>query len=214
MKILDLFCGAGGAGMGYHRAGFTVTGVDIAPQPRYPFAFIQGDALQYVCEHWQQYDAIHASPPCQRFSSMTKTAGTQNSHPDLIAPARVLLRFIGLPYVIENVAGAPLHNALMLCGTMFGLDVIRHRYFEMSHPIYFTPPCQHLKPVVRHGRPVDLQTHYHGVTGHFSGVPEARQAMGIDWMTQGELAESIPPAYTEFIGKQLMRHLLVKGELA
>ena len=115
-RLLDLFCGAGGAGMGYHRAGFEVVGVDIKPQPRYPFEFHQADALTFVAEYGDRFDAVHASPPCQRFSDLAKRNGNADEWPDLIEPLRPILRMIGRPYVIENVEGAPLRDPAMLCG--------------------------------------------------------------------------------------------------
>lgn len=202
-RLLDLFCGAGGAGEGYRRAGFEVVGVDIKPQPRYkPGRFVQADALQYLAEHGHEYDAIHASPPCQRYSSATPE-DRRSEHPDLIEPVRNLLISIGVPWVMENVEHAPLINPLKLCGTMFNLNVIRHRLFEMSHPVYFTPQCAHVKKTVRQGYALE-DNQYHCVVGNFSGVSSARRAMGIDWMTRDELSQAIPPAYTEFIGNQLM----------
>lgn len=143
-RLLDLFCCAGGSGEGYRRAGFEVTGVDIMPQPRYMAGrgtFIQADALEYLKEHGAEFDAIHASPPCQRYSSMTKGRWKDRQHPDLIAPTRDLLKAIGKPWIIENVPGAPLKYAVLLCGTMFGLQtpegsqLRRHRLFETSFPL-------------------------------------------------------------------------------
>jgi DNA (cytosine-5)-methyltransferase 1 len=212
-RLLDLFCCAGGAAMGYHRAGFDVVGVDINPQPRYPFAFVQGDALEYVAAHGHEFDAIHASPPCQAYS-VTKSLTTK-AHPELVPQTRALLRATGKPYVIENVPGAPLVDALTLCGTMFGLDVIRHRLFECSHPIYFPPAtCAHAgktangrslraKGITRNPTQAD-GFRFITVTGHGYNVTDGRQAMGIDWMTQAELSQAIPPAYTEYIGHYLM----------
>lgn len=205
-KVLDLFCGAGGAAQGYIDAGYEVTGVDICPQPRFPGHFVQGDALDYAIRHGHQYDLVHASPPCQAYSITTNFTGNADQHPDLIADTRDVLLTLGKPYVIENVPGARdrLKNPLMLRGTMFGLLVIRHRLFETSPSIYFAPaPCAHLRPVVKHGRPPDPDKHYAGVTGNFSGVAFARRAMGIDWMTGKELSQAIPPAYTEFIGARI-----------
>lgn len=205
-RLLDLFCGAGGAAKGYHDAGFEVTGIDIAPQKNYPYQFIQADALEYLVKHGREYDVIHASPPCQLHSPITRTAKTQHLHFDLIAPVRPLLIASGRDYIIENVPGAKklLINPLMLCGTMFGLNVLRHRYFETSFNLTFAPAtCCHLKKVVKHGRRPDREKHYAAVTGHMSDVEFCRQSMGIDWMTQEELAESIPPAYTEWIGQQI-----------
>lgn len=206
-KLLDLFCGAGGAAMGYHRAGFEVVGVDVKPQPRYPFEFHQGDAMTWPLEG---FDAIHASPPCQRYSVATVFhPGRQAEHPDLVDPCRERLQSAGVPYAIENVMGAPLRNALMLCGTMFpGLKVYRHRLFETCPPIYFPPfHNPHLYRPTEVGRRV-AEHGWMTVAGHFSGADAAGKAMGIDWMNRAELAQAIPPAYTEFIGKQLMAVLL------
>lgn len=221
MKILDLFCCAGGCGMGYHRAGFEVVGVDIKPQPRYPFEFHQGDALEYCREHWREFDAIHASPPCQKFSAMTKRwAGRSETHPDLIEPTRELLRFTGLPFVIENVVGAPLRDAFMLCGTMFRLETSagnqlqRHRIFEAPWFFGLIPPCNHNNissiGVYGGGQNPARQSHYRSKpdTGADFGINARREAMGIDWMTGKELNQAIPPAYTEFIGQHLMAHIL------
>ena len=187
-KLLDLFCGAGGAGEGYRRAGFEVTGVDINPQPKYKAGrFIQADALDYVAQYGWMYDAIHASPPCQSHSTITKTAGTSGNHIDLIPQTRFWLQTLGLPYVIENVPGARkvLRNPVMLCGTMFdGLYVQRHRYFE-SNVLLFAPcKCDHKLKVAKHGRPAKRFEEYAGVSGHFSDVEYAQIAMGIDWMVE------------------------------
>ena len=211
MRLLDTFCKAGGAGYGYKLAGFDVIGVDIEPQPNYPFKFHKADAIDFIRAHGKEFDIIHASPPCQKFSSITKTAGTQDSHPDLVEPTRRALIETGKPYIIENVPGAPLINPITLCGTMFGLDCVRHRLFETNPLIWFPPAsCNHYKPVVKHGRKPDRSKHFHGFTGHFSDVQWAREITGCDWMNQEELAECIPPAYTEWIGKQIkeaMKHV-------
>jgi len=196
--------------MGYCRAfgpGVYILGVDIEPQPRYPFEFVQADALEFMRDgRGDGFDFYHASPPCQRWSSITKTAKAEHEHPNLITPTRLCLQTTGKAYVIENVVGAPLQNPVTLCGTMFGLKVIRHRLFETNPTIWWPPrPCQHEMRVIKHGRPPDREREYHGVTGHFSDVEWAHVAMGINWkMLQGELAEAIPPAYTEWIGQQLI----------
>jgi DNA (cytosine-5)-methyltransferase 1 len=145
-RLLDLFCGAGGAAMGYHRAGFDVVGVDVNPQPRYPFEFVQADALTYPLEG---FDAIHASPPCQPWTRKTPTWGRARvhypDHPQLIEPTRDRLHASGLPYVIENVVGAPLRAQVMLCGSMFGLRIQKHRLFEGNWPLPFPPAsCYHV----------------------------------------------------------------------
>ena len=215
VRLLDLFCGAGGASMGYHRAGFDVTGVDIKPQPRYPFTFVQADALAYVREHGHEFDAIHASPPCQSYlnlGAVNRKRGRAYDYPDLIAPTREALLAVGRPYVIENVVGAPLRASLQLCGTSFWLPLRRHRRFEST---VFIPsvPCAHkrfteprywtsyrpdgiprLSPVVQ-------------VYGRGGGHDQWPAAMGIDWMIDGEMAEAIPPAYAEFVGRQLLAHI-------
>lgn len=214
-RLLDLFCGAGGAAMGYHRAGFEVVGIDIAPQPRYPFEFHQADALTFPLEG---FDAIHASPPCQAYSVTRKAWNGSDDHPELIEPIRKRLGDSGLAYVIENVVGAPLLNPIQLCGSSFGLDVRRHRLFETSFPLMAMPCAHHLQrearfPALRSGRTTLAKVV--GVFGTGGGAAKDidlwREAMGIDWMrTKHELAESIPPAFTEFIGAALMQHLRAK----
>jgi DNA (cytosine-5)-methyltransferase 1 len=208
-RLLDLFCGAGGAGMGYHRAGFEVVGVDIEPQKNYPFEFHQGDALEYLAEHGHEFDVIHASPPCQAYSD-TYSLPNVGEYPELISPVRALLLAIGKPYVIENVDNAPLDNPLMLCGTMFGLRLIRHRLFECRPPVWFPPgPCQcrHLYTNSARGfSSFDNGATAITVAGNNYPLKDGAVAMGIDWMTnRGELSEAIPPAYTEFIGAQLLQ---------
>lgn len=198
--------------MGYHRAGFDVVGVDIKPQPRYPFEFHQGDAMTWPLDG---FDAIHASPPCQAYSVATLFhRGRRDQHPDLVPATRERLHRARVPYAIENVMGAPLQNAVMLCGTMFPgqLKVYRHRLFESWPAIYF-PPAAH-NPHVHRPTEVGRRVAEHGwmtVAGHFSSAEAAGKAMGIDWMTRDELAQAIPPAYTEFIGRQLLAAIGVKA---
>lgn len=204
MRLLDLFCGAGGAGMGYHRAGFEVVGVDIAPQPHYPFEFIQGDALEYLAAHGAEFDAIHASPPCQGYSRMRHLpwlAGRE--YPMLIEPIRKLLVKIGKPYIIENVKDAPLDGS-ELCGLALGLNLIRHRRFETSFMILF-PPCPGHPVIFSGSATMEKRGKSHGVMGVIDG--DAKTALGIDWMTNREMRQAIPPTYTEFIGKQLIERL-------
>lgn len=222
--LLDLYCGAGGAAMGYSRAGFEVVGVDIEPMPNYPFDFIQADAIEFmralVRDRGSAFDAIHASPPCQLYSVTTAQYRNQGrQYPDLVAPTRELLRETGLPYVIENVPRAPLINPVVLCGTAFGLfangmHIRRHRLFESNFRI---PPvkCDHA------GRAMDIM-------GDLAAMNRMRDAfgqtladrggkslvtiwaglMGVDgWMTNDEARQSFPPAYTEYIGGHLMDYL-------
>lgn len=208
--------------MGYYRAGFTeIVGVDIVPMPRYPFRFVRGDALEFVAAHGHEFDAIHASPPCQGYSEATPIE-RRGDHPDLIEPTRKLLQATGQPFVIENVENARRHliNPVKLCGSMFGLPFWRHRYFEVWPPMAtLTPPCQHKHKYVDaviEGQPRSILTPILP-TGGGDGkrscrrthrprqpVAEIRWGMGIDWMVQDELTEAIPPAYTEWIGRQLL----------
>lgn len=201
--------------MGYYRAGFDViVGVDIAPQPRYPFSFVRGDALEYVRQFGAQFDVIHASPPCQAHSLMLNCRpGLQGKYPDLIAPTRNALQAAGRPYVIENVPGAPLLNPVVLCGTYFGLKVYRHRLFESNLALLVPPHSPHRDQTPRAAGGAISPRGFLSVAGHIGNVAYARKAMGIDWMTRDELAQAIPPAYTEFLGGQLYR-LLEKGKEA
>jgi len=202
--------------MGYSRAGFEVVGVDIAPQPRYPLAFVRFDVLQLEPEFLAEFDVIHASPPCQSYSDLAKRNRNAHEWPRLIDPVRDMLVRSGLPYVIENVEGAPLHKPFMLCGTMFkGLRVIRHRLFEANFPILVPPHGRHPichtfdKRKGQYGK-TDERRDFVSVNGGGNcSVAAARDAMGIDWMTKNELNEAIPPAYTEFIGQQLLTQLAI-----
>jgi DNA (cytosine-5)-methyltransferase 1 len=228
-RILDLFCCAGGAATGYHRAGFDVFGVDIDAQPRYPFNFRRADAvtfLEYLLAGGRpgpwwltlgDFDAIHASPPCQRFSDLAKRNGNADDWPDLVGPIRELLDATGLPYIIENVEGAPLVEPITLCGAMFPeLRVYRHRLFESNlslvapeHPKHADLTFTHDKRKRHYGQPLDLATMRVQVTGGGNApVWAKRQAMGgLDWMTGHEVNEAIPPAYTEHLGRQVLAHL-------
>lgn len=205
MRLLDLFCGAGGASEGYRRAGFEVVGVDIEAQRHYPFEFHRADALEYPLEG---FDVIHASPPCQAYSKAQRLNG--RDHPRLIEPIRDRLKATGLPYVIENVVGAPLENPVMLCGTMFGLKTERCRLFEMNVPLPLILDYQRTEKMAKMGRAADDDEFIH-ICGHFPDPPRARTVMGIDWpMTRAELAEAIPPAYTEWVGRYILGVLALR----
>jgi DNA (cytosine-5)-methyltransferase 1 len=211
-RLLDLFCGAGGASVGYARAGFEVVGVDLGAQPRYPFRFVRADAMAVLRGEVPEvdlstFDAVHASPPCQAYSIATAWhPGVAETHPDLVDDVRDALEALGVPYAIENVVTSPLRNALRLCGTQFeGLRVYRHRLFECSPPLYFAPASHgwHRYKPPQVGR----RAEEHGwvtVAGHIASLDVARAAMGIDWMTRDELVEAIPPAYTEYVGRHLL----------
>jgi DNA (cytosine-5)-methyltransferase 1 len=221
-RLLDLFCGAGGAAMGYSRAGFKIVGVDVEPQPRYPFEFYQRDALEflrhgietaYLWTGGSKFDAIHASPPCQLFSAYQRANKHQGEHVNLIPETRSLLEETGLPYVIENVPGAPLEDPVTICGVSVGLEVRRHRLFESNIDL-IVPPCAcggwmpaKFDRGSRHIRPNDRRT---VAVGEWRIPLEVQQkAMGIDWMPVQDLSQAIPPAYTELIGHQLMSYLKV-----
>ena len=219
MKVLDLFCGAGGCSVGYRRAGFTdITGVDLAPMPRYPFDFVQGDALEYVRAHGHEYDFIHASPVCKGYSVANNIHG-RSDHPLDIPMVRAALQATGKPYAIENVPGAAkdMASPVVVCGLALGCNVKRHRLFESNlllsgtdcppgHPgdwllVFGHTTLTRGKTVGRAkgGGPSIRRKHV--------GVERGREAMGIDWMTRDELSQAIPPAYTEFVGSQVLLHL-------
>lgn len=215
--LLDLFCGAGGAAMGYHRAGFDIVGVDIAPQPNYPFAFIQGDALDQgswgysVGYRIDDFDVIHASPPCQGYSEMHNHR--RQIHPRLIEETRRRLESWGGVYVIENVPGAKRHmrDPVRLCGSSFGLGVRRHRLFESNTPLQDLP-CRHEWQLPRfkiydHGRWYLARTAPVYGNGGCKADDRWAEAMGIDWMSRRELVEAIPPAYTHYLGAQIAARL-------
>ncbi|MFH8696738.1 SAM-dependent methyltransferase [Streptomyces chartreusis] len=210
-RLLDTFCCQGGASMGYHLAGFDVVGVDIAPQPRYPFTFVQAEAVAFIREHGAEFDFIHASPPCQHDSDCQRIRG--NAHPDLIAPTRAALESTGRPWVIENVRGAlpKLCGPVMLCGPMFGVETYRHRYFEAGGRLHLSqlPHTAHAIPQAKMGRPVP-PGHYGQFVGNFSGVSLARKVMGVPWMNRDGIRECIPPAYTEWLGRSFLAALALK----
>ncbi len=200
-RLLDLYCGAGGGAMGYSQAGFEVFGVDLEPMPRYPFEQVQADALEYALAHGKEFDMIHASPPCQRYS-----LGTQRWNPstyaDLLGETEQVLEELGVPYVIENVERAKMRApSIVLCGIQFGLRVIRHRRFGSSLFLFQLP---HTQPHPPRGEFVTVAGHGGNGSNKFSVWAEA---MEIDWMNKEELSEAIPPAYTKWIGGQLIRIL-------
>lgn len=227
MKILDLYCCAGGAAVGYHNAGFEVVGVDIAFQKNYPFEFHQADAIEFVREHGREFDVIHASPPCQLFSR-TKTLHS-NEHPDLVALTRHALIATGKPWVIENVVGAPLVNPIRLSGQHFGmiaedvdgvpLKLVRHRLFESN--IFLAPPQEfhtnkNMQTASVYGagggwtpKHRDNPERRGGYIPHINVIKEL---LGIDWMTKRELSQSIPPKFAEWVGGQLMDHLIRRAQ--
>lgn len=210
-RALDLFCGAGGASMGLHRAGFDVVGVDISHQPRYPFQFIHADATEVLADWAGMFDFVWASPPCQRWTPHAQQHGTDDEHPDHIASTRDMLRrAMPRAWCIENVPRAPLRNPVVLTGDMFGLNTYRRRHFECSFPVLAPPPGKPFGPKTRPGS-VTITGHSGGSSkrdGWSNGDKAAWQAaMGIDWMLNREMAEAIPPAYGEFIGRQALRFL-------
>jgi DNA (cytosine-5)-methyltransferase 1 len=218
-RLLDLYCGAGGAAKGYQRAGFHVTGVDIEPQPNYcGDKFVQDDAMLLLADFARgraecDYLAVHASPPCPNYSILAKNMGVSGNHPDLIGGTRYLLEMTGLPYVIENVVGSPLKDPIMLCGSSLGLhasgmDLHRHRLFELNWELgTLLPPCsrQHAMSMGVYGNGTNKW--HRDKLGRNLTVAEQREAMGIDWMARDRLSQAIPPAYTELLGTQLMAHL-------
>jgi DNA (cytosine-5)-methyltransferase 1 len=219
-RLLDLFCCAGGAGMGYHQAGFEVVGVDINPRKRYPFEFIQADALSLSPEFLASFDAIHASPPCQAYTALRHAPGAKSTHLRLIGATRAMLRVAGKPYIIENVedARAAMEEPVLLCGSMFGLgaqgcQLQRHRLFESNIPLRAPRLCDHGGPVIGvYGGHARKRSAAHGGRktrddwqgGH---IAAASEAMGMDWATLAEMSEAIPPAYTHWLGLQLIEAL-------
>ncbi len=226
MRLLDLFCGAGGAGVGYHRAGFDVVGMDSRRQKDYPFTFWQGDALDFLDEHWRSFDVIHASPPCQRYTHGNVAGGQADRHPDLIGPVRELLIETGLPYVIENVPRSPLRDPLVLCWSMFDrtetpwvkdddgtpLRMERHRHFESNIALTAPRDCYHPKHIRVAGsyggaRRDKDEARLIRKGGYVPSKAVQQRLLGIDWMTEAAMYQAIPPRYSEHIGRQLMAHL-------
>lgn len=201
--LLDLFCGAGGCSKGYVDAGFDVVGVDVNPQKNYPFEFVQADAMTFDLSG---FDAIHASPPCQRYTQLG-TREDLSGYPDLVDATRERLTRSGTPWVIENVPGSPLREPIVLCGGMFGLRAYRHRLFESSERLTAPEHKPHTVRVNRRGE--NRREHWNNggfitITGDV-GTYCGPEAMGIDWMTGNELSQAIPPAYTEWVGRQLLK---------
>lgn len=210
-RLLDLFCGAGGAAVGYHRAGFQIVGVDNQPQPHYPFEFIQADAMTFPLDG---FDAIHASPPCQAYSQSAQSfRNAGKEYPDLLPPTRERLLAQTAPWVIENVPDAPMRPDFKLCGCHFGLDLRRMRWFETSWRGFdMQPPCNHPYPVpsvVGTGTPSWVRQKL----GYNPTIHDYRAVMGITWMNRNELSQAIPPAYTEYVGTNLMEYLQHDTEL-
>jgi DNA (cytosine-5)-methyltransferase 1 len=205
-RLLDLFCGAGGCSVGYHRAGFDVTGVDISPQPRYPFEFVQADAMTFPLDG---FNAIHASPPCHDHTPLAALSGTDDTG-WMLPDTRKRLTAWGGPWIIENVEGAPMRPDLKLCGCMFKLRVDRVRWFELSDHFGLVMAIEHRKHKTRtatkNRRALWEQGWNVSITGDV-GTYLGPEAMGIDWMTGNELSQAIPPAYTEYIGSQLLETL-------
>lgn len=207
-RLLDLFCCQGGASAGYRQAGWDVTGVDIEPQPRYPFAFVQADALEYLAEHGHEYDAIHASPPCHDHNALKSLSGTDGTGWLLVA-SRKAIAATGKPYVLENTPGAPMAPQVVLCGSMFNLRagrrlLRRHRWFETSVYV-LTPPDACAGRLV--GGAYGTGGGGQQTRGYKFTAAEAIEAMGIDWMTTAGRSQALPPAYTEFLGAALLAQL-------
>jgi DNA (cytosine-5)-methyltransferase 1 len=205
-ELLEVYSCQGGAAMGYARAGWKVTCVDLAPQPRNPFPFYRADALDYIANHGHRFQAITGGPPCQFYTKAQRIQ--KNDHPELIAATREVMRASGKLYVIENVEEAKpyLNDPITLCGFTFGLRTYRHRLFESNAIITQPPHLEHHHPTVKMGRALGPGDFYHAV-GNFSGVELVRQDMGVPWMDRDGIRECIPPAYAEHIGRQLIKEL-------
>jgi DNA (cytosine-5)-methyltransferase 1 len=206
LTVLVTYCCQGGDSMGWHLAGFDVTGVDKDPQPRYPFPFIQGDAIEYIRAHGHEYDLIAGSPPCQYYTLCQRIQGRE--HPALIPPTRQAMESTGRPWIIENVpeAAPEMRDPITLCGAMFGLHTYRHRLFESPLSLAVPLHPRHLHDTVKMGRPLKHGDWYHAV-GNFSGVPYVKRDMGVPWMSRDGIRECIPPAYTRFLGEQVAAQL-------
>jgi DNA (cytosine-5)-methyltransferase 1 len=212
--LADTYCCQGAASAGYRRTGFCATGIDIEPQPRYPWRFVQADAVEFLREHGHEYAAIHASPPCQLYSACQRIRGRE--HPDLIGPTRAALAATGRPWVIENVEDArrELRNPVLLCGSMFpGLRTYRHRLFESNVALLTSPHAPHGELTVKMGRALVEGDWYHAV-GNFSGVEYVRNNLGVPWMNRDGIRECIPPVYAELVGGFLLAAVTVEGQVA
>jgi DNA (cytosine-5)-methyltransferase 1 len=222
IRVLDGCCGAGGAAVGYHQA-FTeagydidITGVDVHPQKNYPFRFWQGDIIEHLMRHGREYDFIHVSPPCQDYtiaSKIYRNKGKDYGTAWLLPAVYEILQRTSVPWVIENVVGAPMHAPVRLCGSMFGLNVVRHRLFDSSHMLYPKGQCLHTGTeitVTGHGTPSWNRIKY----GKNNSAADSRAAMGIDWMNRAELSQAIPPAYTRWLGRQITHVLAQEGAVA
>ena len=211
-RALDLFCAAGGASAGLQRAGFDVVGVDLFDQPRYPFAFIRADATMI---DFRGFDFVWASPPCQLFTAYKRRPDHVAERPNLIPKMRERLRAAGVEHVIENVPGAPLESPTVLCGSMFGLDVRRHRHFEASFPLAAPGPCRHHEQKPRFAPATNRSNLRSTVEVGVWRIPldVQQRAMGIDWMEREELSQAIPPAYAEHIGRAALAHLRGDGAI-
>lgn len=205
LKLLDLYCCQGGASTGYFKAGFNITGVDLYSQPKYPYHFIQSDAIDYLLKHGHKYDFIHASPPCQEYSQSSmqfRLLGKQ--YPNLIEATRAALIKIGKPYSLENVPGSPLNNPVLLCGNMFNIPSYRHRLFETNWTLDQPDHKPHIVKQAKMGRKIK-DGEFIQYMGHFPMVDYVRNFTGFNWMSQYGLAQSIPAEYTEYIGKQFLK---------
>lgn len=211
-RVLTLYCGAGGSGMGYSLAGFEVVGVDIIPQPHFPFEFIQGDAIEVAMDIGREFDFIDSSPPCQFHSALTKGTNYGRVYTDWIPSTRNALLTLKVPFLLENVAGASLRKDLRLCGEMFGLDVIRHRFFEL-HGVKIVQPVHKM----HRGRVAGWRHGYYypgpyvavyGDGGGKGNLRDWQKAMGMPWVPEKKgIAEAIPPAYTRYIGQEILKEI-------
>jgi DNA (cytosine-5)-methyltransferase 1 len=211
-RLLDLYCCAGGAAMGYHRAGWDVVGVDIVAQPRYPFMFVQADALEFLRRNWTHFDAFHGSPPCQSYTPL-RALHPDKVYPDLVDATRAGFEATGRPFVIENVMTAPLRKdrSIRLCADRMGLRTVRHRRFEYGGGLVLPEPAwcgnKHRAPTATSRRRERWAQGWHvSITGDV-GTYVGPDAMGIDWMSGDELCEAIPPAMTEYVGAHMLDHL-------